>query len=208
MTETRTAQDWDERYRRGEHPWDARRAEPRLTELVPGLEVPLPVALDLGCGTGDNALWLARQGYRTVGIDIAATAVARAQQRAREAGLMQVRFICASILEALPVPTGAAGLALDRGCFHSLAEADRPRMARHLAAALAEGGWWLMLCGNADEPRAEDVQGPPQLTARQIVEAIEPHFELHRLERARFSGNDARPTHLAWRALWRRRALE
>ena len=208
MAEPRPASHWEQRYAEGDLPWDARRPEARLTELARTLTPPTSIALDLGCGHGDNALWLARQGYDALGIDVAPTAIAGAAKRAHAADIHTARFCCASVLEPLPVQRGAVGLALDRGCFHVLADADRARYVAHVGAAMAAGGWWLILCGNADEPRAEGEVGPPQLNADQLVQPLRPWFELHRLERCRFSGADGRPTHLAWRALCRRRADE
>lgn len=205
MSSEHAAEHWEQRYREGDLPWDARQPEPRLTELAATLERPAPLALDLGCGAGDNTFWLAQDGQPALGIDVAPTAIAIAQARAKERHETSARFVCASVLDPLPVRPAGAGLALDRGCFHVLDESDRPRLARRVAEALVAGGWWLILCGNVDEPRPEGEQGPPQLTARQVIDPVEPWFEVHSLERTRFSGSDARPTHLAWRALLCRR---
>lgn len=205
MIQTRPAEHWDERYRAGDAPWDMRRPEPRLTELVERLTVPRGVALDLGCGTGDNAMWLAEHDYEAVGVDIAAAAVAEAQRRAVEAGLKSVRFVCASVLGGLPVAAGGARLALDRGCFHTVSASDRARYAANVAEALAAGGWWLVLCGNADEVRAEGEEGPPQLTAAEVVDAVEGLFEVVTLEHSRFTRDDGAPGSLAWRGVLRKR---
>lgn len=205
MIETRSAEHWNERYVGGDLPWDTQQAERRFVEVVGELQPPTRRAMDLGCGTGTNALWLGREGFETIGIDIAAAAVERARQRAREAGLEQVRFACASVLDPLPVEPGTIGVATDRGCFHTVGADDRPRYAQRVAEALAAGGWWVMICGSADEIRAEGEHGPPQLTAGQIAAAVEPRFEVHRLERSSFTGSDDRPTHIAWRGVLRRR---
>lgn len=205
MPETRSADHWDARYRSGELPWDTRRAEPRLTEVVAELDPPTRAAVDLGCGTGDNAMWLADQGYEALGVDIAPTAVAQAERRAKQAGLANVRFETASVLEGLPIASGSVGLAIDRGCLHTIAEADRARYVERLAGALAGGGLWLALCGSADEARAEGEEGPPRLSAAELVDAVESRFEVVKLERSSFTGADGRATHIAWRGLFRRR---
>ena len=205
MEQTDDARTWDQRYQEGNHPWNAGRPEPRLTELIGELDIASGMALDLGCGYGDNAFWLGREGFEVLGVDIAPTAAGRARRSALKAGLRNVHFAAASVVESLPVPPETVALALDRGCYHSLTASQRPVMARCVAEAMKDGGWWLLLCGNIDQPRSAEEQGPPQLTARDIIESTEPVFELHRLERTRFSGNDGRPTHLAWRAILRRR---
>lgn len=205
MAETRSAELWDERYQHGDLPWDTRRAEPRLTEVVESLTPPTRLAMDLGCGTGDNAMHLAKGGFDVVGVDLSSTAITTAKARAAEAGLSTIRFEAGSVLDPLPVEAGSVGLVTDRGCFHTLSVADQPTYAGRVAEAMAGGGWWVMLCGNADEPRAEGEEGPPQMTAARIVSAVESRFEVVRLEHCSFTGHDGQPTHLAWRAILRRR---
>jgi len=56
------------------------------------------------------------------------------------------------------------------------------------------------------EQRAEGEEGPPQLTAEQVVAPIEPYFEVQRLEQRQFTGSGGQPTHLAWKAILRRRS--
>lgn len=63
----------------------------------------------------------------------------------------------------------------------------------------------LILCGNADEPRAEGVEGPPQLTADEVVRPLVGRFELHRLGALPVHRLRGAPTHLAWRAMLQRR---
>jgi len=184
----------------------AGRPEPRLTEVAASFTPPTRLALDLGCGHGDNTRWLAERGYRGLGLDVSPTAISQARHKATDAGLTAAEFACESVLAPLPVAPASAGLAIDRGCFHVLGAADRPSYVHHVAEALAPGGWWLFLCGNADEPRAEGEEGPPQLTADEVVRPLIECFELHRMERCRFTGSDGQPTHLAWRALLQRRA--
>jgi SAM-dependent methyltransferase len=203
--ETRPAEHWDRRYREDDLPWDVRRPEPRLIELIEQLDPPSRIALDLGCGTGDNAMELARRRFTAVGVDVAGRAVELARRRAEEGGLDNVRFECASVLEPLPVTPETAGVAVDRGCFHTLGEADRQTYARRVSEALAPGGWWLLLSGNADEDRAEGEEGPPQMAAMDVVQAVEPAFQIHRLERSRFTGSEGQPGALAWRGVFQRR---
>jgi len=205
MIDTRPAEHWDQRYLDNDLPWDTRRPEPRLTELVTALDVPRAVAMDMGCGTGDNAMWLAQNGFETIGVDLSAVAIETARARAGEAGLNNVRFESGSVLDELPVERGSVGVVLDRGCFHAIGDDDRGLYARRVAEALAPGGWWLMMCGNADEQRAEGEEGPPQLSATRIAGVVEEHFEIHALERSRFTASDGQAKRMAWRGVLRRR---
>ena len=200
MTEQRTPGRWEQRYREDDCPWDTQVPSDELTARVPELRL-TGAALEIGCGTGTNAIWLARQGLETLGIDIAPTAVARAQRKAEQAGVANVRFVSGDALERLPIPPGSIGFVFDRGCFHSVPAELRRTFADHVAEALAAEGYWLTLCGNADAPERT---GPPQLSAAEIVTAVEPAFEIRRLQRIHFSNADG-PTHLAWSCLMRKR---
>ena len=196
---------WEERYRTGDQPWDARRPEPQLVEPVMTLDWPASLAVDLGCGTGDNAMALAERGHDVIGLDISETAIATARQRAETSGLNRVRFTCCDVLQPWPIEH-PAGLVLDRGCYHVFDESDRATLAERVANVLAPDGYWIMLCGNADEQRGEDEAGPPQLTAGQVIGPVEHHFIVERLEQARFTGSDGHPTHLAWHVTLYRRS--
>jgi methylase of polypeptide subunit release factors len=71
--------DWDERYATGNLPWDTGDPEPYLVELIERGTIAPGRALEVGCGTGTNALWLAARGFEVVGIDISPRAIAMAQ---------------------------------------------------------------------------------------------------------------------------------
>jgi SAM-dependent methyltransferase len=204
MTHQAPATRWEQRYREGDIPWDKRCPESQLIEAALELDWPAPLALDLGCGTGDNAMALAERSYEAIGLDVSGTAIAIAKQRATDAGLDRAKFICCDVLQPLPVER-PAGLVIDRGCYHVFEETDRVKLAERVAGVLAPDGYWIMLCGNADEQRGEGQEGPPQLTAGQVIGPVEHHFIVERLEQARFTGSDGHPTHLAWRVVLRRR---
>lgn len=203
---SRTAEHWNDRYRTGNLPWDTRRPEPLFVQRIPELNCPTRRAIDLGCGAGDSTTWLAEYGFEAIGLDVSSVAVDMARDRAAERGVTGCRFECASITQPLPVEAGSVGLAIDRGCYHAIDEADREHYVNHLAHAMAPGAWWLLMCGNADEDRPADTVGPPQLNAAQIVDPTTGRFELHSLSRAHLAGSDNdEPEHLAWLAMFRRR---
>ena len=207
MCHEATQRRWEDRYRDGDVPWDKRRPEPQLIEQAMALDWLVPLAVDLGCGTGDNAMALAERGSDVIGLDISETAIATARQRAEAAGLAHVRFICGDALQPLPIEQ-PAGLVMDRGCYHVFDESDRAILAERVANVLTPGGYWIMLCGNADEERGEGVEGPPQLTAEQVIQPLERYFAVQHLEQTRFTGSDGRATHLAWRVTLCRRGIE
>ena len=201
MAEHRRPTNWDQRYRDGNLPWDTKLPAEALIACIGELRL-TGAALEIGCGTGTNALWLARQGFETVGLDVSPTATAQAQLKAEQAGVANVRFVSGDIFGPLPIPAGSVELVFDRGCFHSVAAEARRPFADRVAEALAPEGYWLTLCGNADAPERT---GPPQLSAADIVTAVEPAFEIRHLKRIYFNDATGR-THLAWSCLMRKRA--
>jgi SAM-dependent methyltransferase len=81
--------DWDAEYRAGGVPWEIGGPQPALAPVLD--EVRGPKILDLGCGTGELAVALARRGHDVTGVDISGVAVEQARARAAAAGLA-VRF--------------------------------------------------------------------------------------------------------------------
>jgi SAM-dependent methyltransferase len=100
---------------------------------------PAGVAVDLGCGLGAEAGYLAAAGWRTVGVDLSATALLAAASQARAAA----RFTRADVLR-LPLREQSADVLLDRGCFHYLAAADRDAYADEARRVLRPGGRLLL----------------------------------------------------------------
>ncbi|MFI1913926.1 class I SAM-dependent methyltransferase [Nocardia sp. NPDC020380] len=93
--------------------------------------------LDAGCGTGENALFLAGRGYEVVGVDAAPTALARARAKAEERGV-DVEWSADDVRE-LPGRRDFFGTVLDSGLFHNLDESDQRRYADTLYRACRSG---------------------------------------------------------------------
>jgi SAM-dependent methyltransferase len=121
-------------------PWDSGVSPPELLAFI--ASHPPGRALDLGCGTGTNAITLARHGWQVTGVDFAWKAIAQARQKARQAGV-QVDFKVADVLQ-LPGIIGKFDLILDIGCFHSLDATARKTYVKNLGELLQPGGFFLM----------------------------------------------------------------
>ena len=191
---------WNESYASGQLPWDTGEAEPVLVEFVTAGGVTQGRALEIGAGTGTNAIWMAERGFDVLGVDLAPLAVEKAQTKMKGRAL-RCRFAAWDILAA-PPPDGPFQFVFDRGCFHVFDEAgEREKFAAHVAGALAPGGLWLSLIGST-EGEAREV-GPPRRTAREVALAIEPALEIVELRSAEFHTHGAR----AWFCLSRRRTM-
>src|SRR5438094_177897 len=86
---------WDERYQQKDTPWDTGQPSSELRLVVAEGSISPCRALELGCGTGTNAVWLAQQGFDVTALDVSPLAIARAQQRSDAVG---VRFLVADVL--------------------------------------------------------------------------------------------------------------
>jgi ubiquinone/menaquinone biosynthesis C-methylase UbiE len=132
---------WDERYRSGEHEgrWHRKYPSRELCTVVAAGLVPAGGrVLDIGCGAGTEAIYLAQCGFRVTAIDFSASAIDIAGERAREADV-RVEWHTASALD-LPVADRSIDFCFDRGCFHHVTQPDRPRYASEIARVLRTGG--------------------------------------------------------------------
>ena len=188
---------WNESYASGELPWDTGVPEPLLVEFVNSGGAAGGRALDVGAGTGTNAIWLAEHGFDVLGIDISPLAVEKAQTKI-EGRPLPCRFSAMDFL-AKP-PDGPFQFVFDRGCFHVFDEpGERVRFAEHVAALLEPGGLWLSIIGSTEGLPRE--VGPPRRAAREVVLAIESALEIVELRSTEFQGHGAK----AWFCLSRHR---
>jgi SAM-dependent methyltransferase len=189
------------RYKEGNIPWDLGRPDYNLINILKQISVKPCKALDIGCGTGDNVIWLASNGFTVTGTDTVAEAVKMAQKKAKESGV-NCEFIKSDFLADV-LESDSFDFVFDRGCFHSFdSDAERKQFAENVAITIKKGGIWLSLIGSADDPPRES--GPPQRTARNIIDAVEADFEILSLMSGRFDSNDPIPAR-AWICLMRAR---
>ena len=140
--------------------WDTGTTPPELERFV--ANAPPGRALDLGCGTGTNVVYLARHGWEAVGVDFVGRAIAKARRRAREAGVPDRSSFFIADVTRLQFLSGPFDLALDIGCLHSLPVRDRAAYAAALARLVRPGGVFLLYAfapgGPATGLTADDVR--------------------------------------------------
>ncbi len=177
------ANGWDHLYESGaylEH-WDYANPSQELVAFVATVAPPAgAVALDIGCGAGREAIFLARCGFRAIGVDASERALAIARERAEEAGV-SVEWRRGDVL-ALPLDDASVDIASDRGCFHHIAPEHRDRYAAEVARVLRPGA--RLLIRGAREPFEEAFVPVTE-------EAIDRHFD-----RARFARGPVLPVTL------------
>lgn len=131
-------------------PWDTGVSPPELLAFIESR--PPGRALDLGCGTGTNAITLARRGWQVSGVDFSRRAIHLARQKAQTAGV-QVDFRLGDVTR-LDDLQGPFDLILDIGCFHSLSPPGRLAYLDNLERLLAPDGTWLLYVLLRPAPRA------------------------------------------------------
>jgi SAM-dependent methyltransferase len=133
-------------YRIGFTPWDTDQVVPELSALIEGpAALPTGRALDMGCGTGTQAVYLASQGWEVTAIDAVPRPLARARARADAAGV-KVDWILADVarIERLGLAPGFA-LVFDRGCFHGLDDSQRAAYAAAVTDLAGPGATLLIM---------------------------------------------------------------
>ena len=171
---------FDNAYRDGGRPtWDIGRPQGALVRLA-GSGLIVGSVLDAGCGTGENALYLAARGHRVLGVDVAAAAIERAAGKAADRGL-PAEFLLADALD-LAALDRTFDTVLDVGLFHTLDDAERLRYAASLGTVLGPGGRAFVLCWSDRNPFG---RGPRRISPGEIretfldgwrVEAIDPEW--------------------------------
>jgi SAM-dependent methyltransferase len=125
-------------YRIGFTPWDGHALSSALQELIEGpAALPAGTAIDIGCGTGDASIYLARRGWRVTGVDVAAKALEKARAKAAAADV-RVDFTRADATRLSSAGVGKGfSLILDSGCLHGMSDAARDRYVAELSAVAA-----------------------------------------------------------------------
>ncbi len=192
---------WDQRYEADKLPWDTGRPDTYLVQMVSRWPQSDSRVLEIGCGTGSNAVWLAAQGFQVTGMDISSSAIRIAGERAAEKKV-HCQLEVANFLDC-GLPEEQFSLVFDRGCFHaSDGEQGREGFVRRVASSLEKGGLWFSLIGNRDE--GVEAKGPPRLSAGQITASVEPFFEILRLESCLIESRSPVPPRF-WQCLMRLR---
>jgi len=157
--------DFAEMYAEGIPPWQIDRPQPEVIRLIEQGKFESPV-LDLGCGTGDNTIELARHGLVVKGLDAVPEALERARKKTEQAGLEQSpEFILGDALR-LAESRLKARTVLDCALFHTFSDEERKDYIRGLEAVLSYGGRLHILSFSELETRQP---GPRRLSLLEIA---------------------------------------
>jgi SAM-dependent methyltransferase len=192
---------WEERYRKGETPWDTGRPSSELVRVLAEEGIGPGRAVELGCGTGTNAVWLATQGFEVTALDLIPLAVEQARRRAEGAGV-RAAFLVGDVLNPPGELAGPFDFVFDRGCYHVVRREDVGAYLRTLQSLTRPGTLALVLTGNAREPHDP---GPPVVSEEEIRAELGSVFKVVRLREFRFDQVEAGGvSFLGWSCLLRK----
>ena len=125
-------------------PWNIVEPPEMMVSLVRSGGISPCKAIDLGCGLGNYAIWMAEQGFEMTGIDISPTAVGMAERTTREKGL-DIEFLCADLTKPFSHPEKFL-FAYDWDVLHHILPEYREQYAENISRLVKPGGKYLSVC--------------------------------------------------------------
>ena len=177
----------------GTPPWDIGKPQPEIVKLAETGEIQGTV-IDVGCGTGENALFLAELGHEVWGVDSSTLAIRKAKAKMKSRGV-KVDFLNHDALE-LQTLKHKFDSAIDSGLFHVFGDDERKLFAKSLASALKPSGTYYMMCFSEKEPA--DWGGPRRVTQREIRNTFRSGWKVNYIKEARFETNMHEIVGSAW----------
>jgi cyclopropane fatty-acyl-phospholipid synthase-like methyltransferase len=165
-------------YRFFRMPWELG-PRPELVELVRTGRLPAGRAVDLGCGTGANSIFLAQHGFDVTGIDFAPAALTKAKRAADAAGVT-VNFI-QDDLTALRTDLGTFDVLVDYGTLDDLRPAARDRYLANVLPLAAPGAHFLLWCFEWPPRRWERQSGFVPMAPGEVQQRFGAHFTIERI---------------------------
>lgn len=197
----KTSERFINHYKKGYTPWAHSNPDFNLVDMIEMWPINPCKTLELGCGTGTDSIWLSEKGFEVTGVDVSPIAIELAMEKAREKGadchFRKFDFLNDSLIDTY------FDFIFDRGYFHSYDSGKtRKKVAAKIAGHLNPEGLWLTLVGSTDsDPR--DI-GPPMRSAKDIIKAVEPFFELQMLKKSVFGSDRENPAN-NWVCLLKKR---
>jgi SAM-dependent methyltransferase len=181
---TRRRSQWELPYRLGILvTWDTQRPSSELRRLVESGRIQPCRVLEIGCGTGNDAIYLAELGFDVTAVDISPTALAIAEKKARRAGT-QVRWVLADVLH--PPALAPFELIYDRGCYHELRQWHADAYVRAVGTLTRKGSRILVLAASANKDTYWRFHGPPRVHEADIRKDFADGYRLLDLREFRF----------------------
>ncbi len=185
----------------GTAPWDVGVPQPEVQVLLDE-ELIHGRVLDVGCGTGQNAMLLAAAGHDVTAIDMVPRAVeqARGASAARD---LHVHWAVGNALSLHEAVKGQFDTVLDSGVFHVFGDLDRAAYIQQLKAVTVPGGL-LHIVVFSDKEGGDD--GPRRISRKELVHAFQDGWVMQEIRATRYAIRSRPEGAKAWRGTWRRKA--
>jgi ubiquinone/menaquinone biosynthesis C-methylase UbiE len=174
---------FEQRYQEGVPPWEIGRPQSWVVELF-DQEAFEGDVLDVGCGTGENALYLSSKGLSVTGVDFSRTAIELAQEKAEQRRLKPL-FRVGNALK-LSLLKRTFDTAIDSALFHVFTDKERLLYAESLASILRPKGVAYVVCFSEKEPEG---WGPRRVTQGEIRRTFQKQFDIALIQRATYETN-------------------
>jgi ubiquinone/menaquinone biosynthesis C-methylase UbiE len=161
-------------------PWDTGRPQPAIIRSAEAGQIRGSV-LDVGCGTGENVLYVAAKGHESWGLDFVPVAIERARSKAAQRGI-DAHFLVGNALELNRLGR-QFDTVIDCGLFHTFTDEERPVFVEGLGKVLRSEGLLYILCFSDEEPGTE---GPRRITQQEIRDAFHGIWKVKQIEPTRF----------------------
>ena len=191
--------DWDALYRLGTPPWDTGGPAAELVRVVEAGIVQPGQVLELGCGTGADATYLARHGFDVTAVDRSPTAIERARVRAEREGAL-VRFVLGDVFE-FARSAEPFDLIYEAGFYHFIRQTALDQLLDLLWRVTRPGSKYFALIGRTGET-AEG--GPPQVSEDDIHGELGRLFDFVDLRHFHFESPKREKGYLGWSCLMNR----
>jgi len=194
--------DWNMVYRQGTPPWETGRPTGELVRFIKEGVVRPSRVLELGCGTGADAVHLARSGFEVTAVDSSPIALERARARAEHEDVL-ARFVLADVFEFVKT-AGEFDLVYEAGFYHYMRLVDLDRLLDLLWRVTYPGSYYFALIGSTGETTES---GVPQVSKEEVHDELGRLFEFVHLRRFRFESPRRKEGYLGWSCLMRRPVL-
>jgi SAM-dependent methyltransferase len=193
--------EWNHRYVTGDTPWDSGIRSRELARVLEEAAIGPCRAVELGCGTGTNAIFLAQKGFEVTALDLSPRALEQAMRRAEEAGV-EIDFMQADLCR-FDMALEPFDFVFDRGCYHCARKIDLPGFLKTVSNLTRPKSKWLTLTGNANE---QTEQGPPKLHEHEVRADLGALFDFNFVREIRFEDKGGVDGPLGWSCLMTRKS--
>lgn len=187
--ETTPAENFEQMYAEERPPWDIGEPQPEFVNVSDRIRGSV---LDVGCGTGENALFFAAQDCEVTGIDLLAAPIAEANRKATERGL-RATFLQQNALKLSELNQLFENV-LDCGFFHILSNEDRVRYLSELAQVMEPGAMLYLQCFSDKEPAGE---GPRRVSSEELRAIFQVGWQVQSIVDCRFVTREDADTHFS-----------